>query len=92
MRHGTIITEIWGGVLIRVQWEIQMDAIIDFRFRYSDAENNVKEEIDTLFPRGEHMKKDKHIWHCHDQWKHFSLFVLSVMDGNYRLIDQFSPW
>ena len=47
------IPETQGDVLIRGLWEIQTDAIIDVRFRYSDAETYVKEGTDTIFPRWE---------------------------------------
>ena len=44
-------------MLIRGLWKIQTDAIIDSRFRDSDAEIYVKEAIYTLLPRWEQTKK-----------------------------------
>ena len=78
VRHGRIIPETWGDVLIKGLWEIHTDAIIDIRFGDADGEIYVKEGMDTIFTRWEKMKKDKHGWHCQNQGKHFSLLVLSV--------------
>ena len=58
MRHRKIIPETPGDMLIRGLWKIQTDAIIDSRFRESDAEIYVKEEIYTLFHRWEQTKKE----------------------------------
>ena len=67
MCHGRIILETRGNVLIRGLWDIQTDAIIDIRFRYSDAETYVKEVIDQIFPRWEKMNVDKNGKNCHEQ-------------------------
>ena len=49
-------------------------------FGDADAETYVKEGMDTLFPGWEQIKRDKYERHCHEKWKHFSPFILSV-DG-----------
>ena len=69
-----------GGVMIQVLWGCQVDTIIDVKLRDADADTYKHEPMTKLLVRWEKIKKDKHGKHCNDQWKHFSLFVLSV-DG-----------
>ena len=78
MCNGGIIPETRGDVLIRGLCEIQTESIIDVIFGDDDVENYVKEGMDTIFPRWEITNKEKHGRHCHEEWKHFSPFVLSV--------------
>ena len=47
---------------------------------YWEAENYVKDRMDTLFTRWDQITRDKTRRNCHKQRKFFSLFVLSV-DG-----------
>ena len=54
-------------MLIRGLWESQMYVIVEVRFGYSDAKYYLKEGMDTLFTRWEHMKKDKQGWNYHKQ-------------------------
>ena len=54
-------------MLIRGLWESQMYVIIEVRFGYADAKYHLKEGMDTLFTRWEHMNKDKQGWHYHKQ-------------------------
>ena len=64
-------------MLIRGLWEIQIEAIVEFRFVYDDVDVYNKEGMDTLLPRWEKMKKDKHGRNCHKQQKKYP-FILSV--------------
>ena len=57
MRHGRIIPEKRSDVSIRGIYESQMEAIIDIRFGYDDAETYNKEVIDTFFLSGKKLRR-----------------------------------
>ena len=69
-----------GGVLI---WGLGKPDIIDVRFGESEADTYRKEPMDKLLACWEKENKYKHSKHCHEQWKQFSPFSLSV-DGMLR--------
>ena len=66
--------------MVQGLWDPQVDAIIDVKIGDADADTYKYEPMTALLARCEKIKKDKHGEHCHNQWKHFSPFVLSV-DG-----------
>ena len=76
MRHGKIILEPRGDVLIKGIWEIKPDAIIDIRFRDADADTYATKGMDTLLPRREQINMDKHRRIYYEEQIHFFLFVL----------------
>ena len=69
-----------GDVMVRGLWDRQVDATIDVKIGDDDADTYKYEPMTALLARWENTKKDKHGKDCHDQWKHFPPFVLSV-DG-----------
>ena len=69
-----------GDVMIQGLWDSQVDAIIDVKLGDADVDTYKYEPMTGLLVRWEKIKKYKHGKYCHDQRKHFSLFVLSV-DG-----------
>ena len=68
------------GVLIRGLWEIHTDTILGIIFGDDDEDNYKYEPMNKLLDCWEKQNKDKSRKNCHDQWKHFYLFVLSVND------------
>ena len=66
--------------MIQCLWYCQVYFIIDVKLGDSDVNTYKYKPITALLVRWEKIKKDKHGKHFHDQWKHFSPFVLSV-DG-----------
>ena len=66
--------------MIQGLWDCQVDAIIDVKLEGVDADTYKYEPMTSLLARWEKIKKYKHNKHCHNQRKHFLLFVLSV-DG-----------
>ena len=70
--------EMRGDVMVRGLWDRQVDTIIDVKLGDADADSYKYEPIEALLTRRYTIKKDNHGKHCHDQWKHFSAFVLSV--------------
>ena len=66
--------------MIRGLWDRQVDAIIDVKLGDADGDTYKYNPMTALLAMWENIKKDKHGKHCHDQWKMFSPFVLSV-DG-----------
>ena len=67
-----------GDVMIRVLWDRQVYAIVDINLGDFDTDTYKYNPMTSLLARWEKIKKDKHGKHCHDQQKHFSLFVISV--------------
>ena len=74
--------------MVRGLWDRQVDTIIDVKIGDADADSYKYEPMAALLSRWETIKKDKHGKHCHDQWKHFSPFVLSLdgMQGREALV------
>ena len=66
--------------MVLVLWDRQVNAIIDVKIGGTDADSYKYEPMTALLARWETINKDKHGNHCHDQWKHFLPFFLSV-DG-----------
>ena len=64
--------------MVRVLWDIQVDDIIDVKLGNADADTYKYDPMTYLLARWEKIKKDKHVKHCHDQWKHFFPFIISV--------------
>ena len=64
--------------MVRGLWDFQVDAIIDVKIGDADADSYKYELMTALLSKWETIKKDKHGKHCHNQWKHFLPFVLSV--------------
>ena len=69
-----------GDVPIRGLWDRQTYAIIDVKLGDADTDTYRFESTKNLLAQWEKMKKDNHNKHCHEQRKHFYLFVLYV-DG-----------
>ena len=67
-----------GDVMIPGLWDCQVNTIIDIKLADADADTYNYDPMTSLLARWEKIKKDKHGKHWHYQWKHFSLFVLSV--------------
>ena len=68
------------GVVIRGLWYLQVEVIIYVKLCDADTDSYKYEPMATLLAWCETIKKDKHYKHCHYQWKHFPLFLISV-DG-----------
>ena len=64
--------------MVRGLWGFQVDAIIDVKLGDADTDTYKYEPMASLLDRWEKINKYKHGKHCHDQWKQFSPFVLSV--------------
>ena len=81
--------------MIQGLWDLQADSIIDVKLGNADADSYKYEPILVLLAWWETINKYKHGEHCYDQWKHFSIFFLSVnsMLGREALVVlvQFSP-
>ena len=67
-------------VLIRGLWEQHTDATIDAKPDNAEANNYMFKPMDKLLAVWVKKNKDNNGKHCHDKWKHFPLFFLSV-DG-----------
>ena len=67
-----------GDVLIWGLWDRRVNDIIDVNIGDTDAYRYKYKPTTAILDRWEKIKKDKHVQHCHDQWKHFLPFVLSV--------------
>ena len=59
-------------------WDSQVDTIIDVKLGDADADSYRYEPMTELLARWEMIKNYKHGNHCHNQWKMFFLFVISV--------------
>ena len=70
--------EAWGDVMTRCLWDCQINAIIGIKIGDTDTDTYRYEPMIDLMYTWEKTKKDKHVKHCHNQQKHFSMFVLSV--------------
>ena len=64
--------------MIQGLWYRQDETIIDIKHDDNDADSYKYEPMAALLSRWETIKKEKLCKHCHNQWKHFSPFVLSV--------------
>ena len=69
-----------GDVLIRGLWDRHNNTITEVKFGDADVDTYRFEWIENILALWEKMKKDKQSKNCHNQRKHFSLFVISV-DG-----------
>ena len=66
--------------MIQGLWDCQVEAIIDVKLSGADADSYKYEPMAALLARWKTIKNYKHVKHCHDKRKHFSLFVLSVYE------------
>ena len=57
----------------------QAESSIDIKLDNPDADSYRFQSIAELLAHWKKINKDKHGKHCHDQGKHFSPFVLSVI-------------
>ena len=57
--------------MIKGLWDRQVEAIIDVKLGYADADTYKYNPMTTILARWEKIKKYKHGKHCHDQRKHF---------------------
>ena len=64
--------------MIQCLWDCQVYAIIEINLGNTDVDTYKYEPMTPLLARWENIKKDNHSKHCHDQQKHYSLFVISV--------------
>ena len=60
--------------MVRGLWYCQVDAIIDVKLGDADVDSYKYEPMAALLARWEMTKKEKHVKHCHDQWKYFCRF------------------
>ena len=67
-----------GDVITRGLWDRHTNATIKIKIGDAYADTYTFELLVMLLAWWEKMKKDKNGKHCHDQWKQFSQFVLSV--------------
>ena len=73
-----------GDTMIRGLWDFQVDAIIDVKLEESNADTYKFKPMTSLLARWENIKKDRNGKHCHDQHKHFLLFVFSARNARLR--------
>ena len=64
--------------MIWVLWDRQAEAIIGVKTGDGDADSYRLDTMAALLTQWKKFKKDKHGKHCHEQRKHFYLFVISV--------------
>ena len=64
--------------MVQGLWYCQVNSIIYVKLGDDDVDTYKYEPMTALLSRWEKIKKYKHSKHCHDQQKHFSLFVISV--------------
>ena len=66
--------------MIQVLWGQQAYAIIDVKLGDADAGSYKYDPMEALLPWWETIKKYNHINNCHDQPKHFSMFVFLLTE------------
>ena len=64
--------------MIQGLYYLQADAIIDVKLGDADVNSYIYEPMAALLDQWETIKKDNRGKNCHNQRKHFSLFVISV--------------
>ena len=60
--------------MIQGLWDRKVEAIIDIKLGYADADSYKYEPMAALLARWETIKKDKQNKHCNGQRKHFHRF------------------
>ena len=67
-----------GVFLIRGSWEIHTYSIIGVIFIDADAGTYNYEPMGKILASWENQNKYNNVKHCHNQWKIFSVFPISV--------------
>ena len=64
--------------MIQGSWDQQVEDIIDVKLGNANADSYKYEPMVALLGEWKIVMKENHGNHCNGQWKHFSLFALSV--------------